>query len=61
MDNKDLSNLILLLVVGFIIWKIIQKVQLAGISNEEEWEIIRNEKTGTLQKIIVHRKVNYGK
>ena len=56
MDNKDLTKFILLLIVGFIVWKIIKsRIQLSG-SNEEEWEIIR-EPDGKLKKIIVHRNV----
>ena len=57
MDKKDILNLIILLAVIWFISKWMEnKVKLAGVSNKEEWEIVRDN-TGKLKKIIVYRDV----
>ena len=57
MDKKDILNLIILLAVIWLISKWMEnKVKLAGVSNKEEWEIVRDN-TGKLKKIIVYRDV----
>ena len=57
MKDKDLTTLIILLAIGFFIWKMIQrKTELSGVSNEESWEIERDE-DGRLKNIIIHRNV----
>ena len=57
MNNKDILNLVILLAIIWLISKWMEnKVKLAGVSNKEEWEIVRDN-TGKLKKIVVHRDV----
>lgn len=59
MEDKDLQTLLLLLIVGFLIYRFLKKGKVAlgsSYTNTEEWEIIRDPKTGSLIKIVIHRK-----
>jgi len=57
MDKKDIINLVIILAVIWLISKWMEsKVKLAGVSNKEEWEIVRDPQ-GKLKKIIVYRDV----
>lgn len=57
MENKDYTGILFLFAIIFAIFKIFQnKVELSGVSNEETWEIERDEK-GRIKDIIIHRKV----
>ena len=57
MEKKDILSILVLLGIIYLIVKFMEnKTKLAGVSNKEEWCIIRNE-DGTLQKIIVYRDV----
>ena len=57
MERKDTLTILILLGIVYLIVKFMEnKTKLAGVSNKEEWEIIRSP-DGKLQKIIVYRDV----
>lgn len=57
MERKDTLTILILLGIIYLIVKFMEnKTKLAGVSNKEEWEIVRDSE-GKLQKIIISRDV----
>ena len=57
MDKKDTLTILVLLGIVYLIVKFMEnKTKLAGVSNKEEWEIVRDPE-GRLLKIVVYRDV----
>ena len=57
MERKDILSIFILLGIIYLIVKFMEnRTKLAGVSNKEEWEIVRDSE-GKLQKIIVYRDV----
>lgn len=57
MERKDILTVLILLGIVYLVVKFMEnKTKLAGMSNKEEWEIVRDSE-GKLQRIIVYRDV----